>query len=186
MKQFMENWIFDERFLTKMAKHCVTGETLSDEMVLNIQNRHQSRKCQKLFHNLFLSQLELEVNSTFDPQGDESIIGLQRTCAETYIPNHIPPKGNIDPLIQIFQSNAIGKYSVQYRYLWSEVMSADLFAAFQEVGFSDDEMKTLGKTFRRCFLEPGGSIDSTETFASFRGRNVDTTAIMKQYGLQSK
>ena len=184
----MENWVFEKWFLTKLANHCDNGETLSDDMILTIQKQHQSTKCHDLLHRLFISQLELEVNSTFDPHGEESIIGLQRKWAEMYIPHHIPPKGNIDPLIQIFQWNANGKCSVQYRYLWSEVMSADLFAAFQEIEFKDDDdndaMKFLGKKFRTCFLEKGGSVDCIDSFISFRGRGVDNTALMKRYGLK--
>ena len=181
----MENWVFEEWFLTKLAKHCETGETLSDEMISNIQKQRQITKRQELIHNLFLGQLELEVNATFDPHGDESIIALQRQCAERFIPNHIPPKGNIEPLIQIFQSNANGKCSVQYRYIWSEVMSADLFSAFKEVGFKNNEdMMALGKEFRKCFLETGGSVGFAESFASFSGRSVNHDALLKQYGLK--
>ena len=180
----MENWVFEEWFLTKLAKHCESGETLSDEMISNILKQRLVNKRQQLIHNLFLGQLEVEVNSTFDPHGDESIIALQRQCAERYIPNHIPPKGNIEPLIQIFQSNANGKYSVQYRYLWSEVMSADLFAAFEEVGFRNEDMMALGKVFRKCFLEPGGSVGCAESFALFRGRSVNHDALLKRHGLK--
>ena len=45
------------------------------------------------------------MNTNFDPHGDESIIAIQWTFAERHCPNHIPPKGNIDTLIQIFQTN---------------------------------------------------------------------------------
>ncbi len=180
----MENWLFDKRFLTNIAIDPETEETLTDEMIVDIQTKHQSKKCHELLHRIFLSQLELEINSSFDPQGDESVIGLQRQCAQTYIPNYIPPKGNIDPLIQIFQTNASGKRSVEYRYIWSEVMSEDLYTAFEEVEeFGGEDMKELGKKFRKCFLEKGGSVSSKDSFRSFSGRDVDNASFMRRYGL---
>ena len=185
----MEYWLFEAPFLSDLARHCDTGESLSNEVIEKLKQRHQSIKCNELLHRLFLGELEREVNSNFDPHGDESIIGLQRTFAETYCPNHKPPQGNIDPLIQIFQTNATGKFSIQYRYLWSEIMSADAFTAFHEALTNEGEgvettIRKLGKKFRKSFLEPGGSISTEDAFRMFRGRKANPEALSKMYGLR--
>jgi oligopeptidase A len=182
----MEYWLFQTPFLSDLARHCETGESIPNEIIQKLKQRNQSTKCNELLIRLFLGKLELEVNSNFDPQGDESIIALQRKYAERYCPKQIPPKGNIDPLIQIFESNATGKCSVQYRYLWSEVMSADIFHPFQEVVENGDEaaLRELGNKFRKSFLEQGGSVSTEEAFLKFRGRKASTEALLELYGLK--
>lgn len=184
--KFMEYFVFEPRFLSDLSKHCETGESIPTEVIQKLQLCNQSIKCNELLHRLFLGELEQQLNSTFDPYGDDSILALQRNCAEKLCPNHIPPKGNIDPLIQILESNAKGKMSVQYRYLWSEVMSADLFLAFQEVIENGDEvaLRALGKQFRKHLLDPGASISTNRAFVAFRGRPPSQEALLQLYGLK--
>jgi oligopeptidase A len=191
----MEYWLFETKFLSHISKHYETGESLSDTIIKKLQHQRQSSKRNELLQRLFLSELELGINSpsTFDPNGDESIIAIQRNYAERYCPNQIPPKGNIDPLIHIFQSNANGKLSMQYRYLWSEVMSADIFSIFQETMTNEvnvegeatagkGDVRELGKKFRKTFLEAGGSVSTEDTFTAFRGKKVKSDALLKSYG----
>ena len=184
----MEYWLFETPFLSDLTRHCETGESLSNETIEKLKQKHQSIKCNELLHRLFLGELEQELNSTFDPHGDESIIAIQRNLAERYCPNQMPPKGNIDSLIQIFQTNATGKFSIQYRYLWSEIMSADAFTAFREILIDNSDgdeaaVRKLGKMFRKSFLEPGGSISSEDAFMKFCGRKANPKALSKMYGM---
>mmetsp|Transcript_13091 Transcript_13091/g.19822 ORF Transcript_13091/g.19822 Transcript_13091/m.19822 type:complete len:185 (+) Transcript_13091:22-576(+) len=184
----MEYWLFEAPFLSNLTKHHETGEPLPSDIIQKIHNRNQLIKCNELLHRLFLGALEVEVNAAFDPRGDKSIISLQRELAELYCPNHVPPKGNIDPLIQVFQSNALGKNSMQYRYLYSEIMSADAFSIFQnsmmKASNSEKEIQDLGAKFRRCFLEPGGTVSTKDNFNDFCGRNASKESLLKFYGLK--
>ncbi len=184
----MEYWLFEAPFLSNLARHHETGESLPNGIIRKIQDRNQIIKCNELLHRLFLGALELNINSEFDPNGDESIIVLQRKFAEKYCPNHVPPKGNIDPLIQLFQSNATGKLSMQYRYLYSEVMSADIFSIFRNAMMdksnSESEIQDLGTKFRRSFLELGGTVSTKDSFNNFCGRSVNKASLLKLYGLK--
>ena len=184
ISQFMEYWLFDADGLTKLSRHNQTGESIPNDVMDKIKQQRSAKKATELLHRLFLGQLEVEMSSSFDPSGDESIIALQRRCAERFSPHNLPPKGNIDPLIQLFQTNAVGKCTMQYRYLWSEIMSADAFAAFvDENGDLKPEVQEIGSRLRSKWISAGSSVKTADAFESFRGRPAQADALVSRYEL---
>lgn len=183
----MEYWLFQGPLLSKLSKNPETGEPLPCHAIDRIERVRLSTNALELSHRLFLGGLEIEVNSNFDPLGDDSIVSLQREYAERFCPHQGPSKGNIDPLIEIFQNNAEGKCTAQYRYLWSEIMSADAFEEFAEVSdglnVEDASVKGVGKKFRHTFLETGGGISTLDAYRGFRGRDAAMEPLLKMYGL---
>ena len=64
--------------------------------------------------------------------------------------------------------------------MWSEVMDADAFAAFEEAGLEDeDAMATLGRRYRDTILACGGGRDPMKVFHDFRGRGPSTEALLR-------
>ena len=71
-----------------------------------------------------------------------------------------------------------------YGYKWAEVMSADIYGAFEEAGLADDAaMIRLGRTYRETLLALGGSLNALEVFRRFRGRDPEIDALIRQNGL---
>jgi len=68
-----------------------------------------------------------------------------------------------------------------YSYLWAEVLSADVFGAFEERGVID---AATGARFRDEFLGVGASRPALESFVAFRGRAPQPEALLRSYGLQ--
>ena len=67
-----------------------------------------------------------------------------------------------------------------YSYKWAEVLAADAFAAFEEVGIFDTG---TADRFRREILEAGGSRDFMEAYVAFRGREPTLDALLRQSGI---
>ena len=67
-----------------------------------------------------------------------------------------------------------------YSYLWSEVLSADAFGAFEEIGVFD---RPTGRRFLHEILETGGSKDAIDSYKAFRGRPPDSSALLRHNGL---
>ena len=178
----MEYMVYEKSVLSIIARDS-KGNTLPDDIVMKLQRSRMIEKCYQLCHRIFLSQLEVEIFSNFDPNnGDETIIALQSRLAEKYCHFDPPPKGNIDPLIEIFQNNAIGKEVAQYRYLWSEVMSADAYDFIT----SDEgkDLKLNGTKFREAFLFGAGSISTEKSFHTFRGREPFLEPYLKMLNIE--
>jgi oligopeptidase A len=78
-----------------------------------------------------------------------------------------------------------GGYSAgYYSYKWAEVMSADAFAAFEDVGLdNEEEVKKVGKKFRDTVLSLGGGVSPMEVFKQFRGREPTPDALLRHNGL---
>ena len=74
-----------------------------------------------------------------------------------------------------------GYSSGYYSYMWSEVMDADAFAAFEEKGDAFDP--DLAAKLEQHILSAGGSDDAVELYTRFRGRMPGVEALLKGRGL---
>lgn len=67
---------------------------------------------------------------------------------------------------------------------WAEVMSADAFGAFEDVGLDNEEaVKEVGRSFRDTVLSLGGGVPPMEVFKEFRGREPSPEALLRHNGL---
>jgi peptidyl-dipeptidase Dcp len=68
-----------------------------------------------------------------------------------------------------------------YAYLWSEVLDADGFQAFQEAGDPFDA--ATARRLHDFIYAAGGSRDFAEAYRAFRGRDPDVAALLEGRGL---
>jgi peptidyl-dipeptidase Dcp len=68
-----------------------------------------------------------------------------------------------------------------YSYLWSEVLDADGFAAFEEAGDVFDP--ALAARLRDHVYAAGNRRDPAEAYRAFRGRDPDVGALLAKRGL---
>jgi oligopeptidase A len=90
-----------------------------------------------------------------------------------------------DRFLSSFSHIFAGGYAAgYYSYKWSEVMSADAFAAFEEAGLANEAaIQKCGKCFRDTILALGGGTDPMEVFQKFRGRPPQINALLRHAGL---
>jgi peptidyl-dipeptidase Dcp len=74
-----------------------------------------------------------------------------------------------------------GYSSGYYSYMWSEVMDADAFAAFEEAGDAFDA--GLAAKLEEHILSAGGSREADVLYTAFRGRMPGVEALLKGRGL---
>jgi len=67
-----------------------------------------------------------------------------------------------------------------YVYIWADTMSADAAEAFVEAGGFYD--KATCKRFGEAIFSVGNSVAPDVAFRNFRGRDVDTNALMRDRG----
>lgn len=181
--QFMEYWAYDKPTLKGMARHWRTGATIPDELIDKINAAKTFRAASLMLRQLKFSLLDLALHDTgFDPQGKSSIWDMDR---EIGLKTSVQPPLPNDRFLCGFSHIFAGGYAAgYYSYKWAEVLSADGFAAFEEVGLSnEDGVRRLGRKYRDTVLGQGGSRPAAEVFREFRGRDPSTEALLRHSDL---
>ncbi|MEZ6060177.1 MAG: M3 family metallopeptidase [Planctomycetaceae bacterium] len=182
--QFMENWCYHRPTLLGMAVHYETGETLPDDMFEKICRARTYRAASQMLRQLQFGMTDMELHSTFDPNGVETAFDVHRRIAEQTSPMPLLPENRF---LCSFQHIFAGGYSAgYYSYKWAEVLSADAFSAFEEAGLDDESaVAETGRRFRDTILAQGGSRHPMEIYRDFRGREPSPEALLRHNGLLS-
>jgi oligopeptidase A len=180
--QFMENWCYDRATLFGMARHYATGEPLPEHYYQKLLAAKNYMSGSATLRQVHLSLLDIELHHRYRPGGDETPKQVRDRIATTT--TVIPPLPE-DAFLCAFAHIFAGGYAAgYYSYKWAEVLSADAFAAFEEVGLEDEQaVKATGKRYRDTVLALGGSKHPMEVFKSFRGREPSTEALLRHNGL---
>lgn len=180
--QFMENWCYDRPTLFGMAKHYETGESLPEHYYQKLLAARHYMSGSTMLRQLHFSCVDLELHHRYVPGGEETPADLRSRIAETT--TVIPPLPE-DAFLCAFGHIFAGGYAAgYYSYKWAEVLSADAFGAFEEVGLEDEEaIASTGQRYRDTVLALGGSLHPMEVFKAFRGREPSTEALLRHSGL---
>lgn len=180
--QFMENWCYDRSTLMSMAKHYETGETLPEHYYQKLLLAKNYMSGSAMLRQLHLSLVDLELHHRYQPNGGETPKQVrQRLAATTTIIPPLPEDAFLCSFGHIFAGGYAAGY---YSYKWAEVLSADAFAAFEEVGLDNEEaVKAIGRRFRDTVLAMGGSSHPMNVFKAFRGREPSTEPLLRHSGL---
>ena len=180
--QFMENWCYDRPTLMSMAKHYETGETLPEHYYQKLLLTKNYMSGSAMLRQLHLSLVDLELHHRYQPNGSETPKQVrQRLAATTTIIPPLPEDAFLCSFGHIFAGGYAAGY---YSYKWAEVLSADAFAAFEEVGLDNEEaVKAIGRRFRDTVLAMGGSSHPMNVFKAFRGREPSTEPLLRHSGL---
>ncbi|MDG2129035.1 MAG: M3 family metallopeptidase [Fuerstiella sp.] len=180
--QFMENWCYHRPTLLGMAIHHETGEVLPDDLFEKICKARTYRAASAMLRQVQFGMTDIELHTTFDPDGIESVFDVHRRIAEKTSP--LPPLSENRFLCAFSHIFAGGYAAGYYSYKWAEVLSADAFAAFEEAGLDDESaVAATGRRFRNTVLSEGGSRHPMDIYQDFRGREPNTDALLRHCGL---
>ena len=111
--------------------------------------------------------------------GPEDIRAFEaKVCKEMGLVDEIIPRYRTTYFNHIFNSGYSAGY---YSYLWSEVLAVDAWEKFLSDGIFN---KATAESFRRTFLEKGGSEEPMTLYLQFRGSAPAPAALMRARGLQ--
>lgn len=180
--QFMENWCYHRATLLGIAKHYETGETLPEEIYQKLVAARTFRAASQMMRQIHFASVDLELHSRYRPGGAESVFDVDRRIAErTLVMAPLPEDRFLCSFSHIFAGGYAAGY---YSYKWAEVLSADAFSAFEEVGLENEEaVKETGQRFRDTVLGLGGGRAPLEVFKDFRGREPSTEPLLRHSGL---
>lgn len=182
--QFMENWCYDRPTLLDdkmgMAKHYQTGESLPEHYYTKLVEAKNYMTGSGTLRQIHFSLLDIELHHRYS--GTETLAAVRSRLAQTT--TVIPPIPEDNFLCSFGHIFAGGYAAGYYSYKWAEVLSADAFGAFEDVGLDNEEaIAETGKRYRETVLALGGSLHPLEVFKAFRGREPIVTPLLRHSGL---
>ncbi|CAD6248807.1 unnamed protein product [Miscanthus lutarioriparius] len=180
--QFMENWCYHKNTLLSIAKHYETGETLPEEIYAKLVAAKNFRAGTFSLRQIRFASVDMELHTTYDPNGSLSIYDVDRRVAErTQVLAPLPEDRFLCSFSHIFAGGYAAGY---YSYKWAEVLSADAFSAFEDAGLDNEKaIEETGRRFRDTVLALGGGKSPLEVFVSFRGREPSPEPLLRHNGL---
>jgi peptidyl-dipeptidase Dcp len=177
--QLYEHWQEQPAVLRQFARHYQSGEPLPDDL---LKRFIAARKFNQGFSTVeFLASALLDLEFHTQPASASADVGAfeQRELEKIGMPAEIAMRHRPTQFGHIFSGDhyAAGYYS----YMWSEVMDADAFGAFEEAGNIFDP--ATAKRLHDDIYSSGGSRDPEEADVAFRGREPEPDALLRRRGL---
>jgi oligopeptidase A len=176
--QFMENFCWEWDVLRHMTAHVETGAQLPRELFDKMVAAKNFQAGMQTVRQIEFSLFDMRLHGEFDPNGKQTALDLiEQVRDEVAVVR--PPKWNRFP--NSFSHIFAGGYAAgYYSYKWAEVLSADAYSLFEEMGVLSGE---AGKRFKNEVLSKGGSRPAMESFVAFRGREPSMDALLRHNGM---
>jgi peptidyl-dipeptidase Dcp len=177
--QVNERWLLTDEVLGKFALHYKTGKPIPDALVAKIKKSKTFNQGFSTVEYLASALYDTKVHLAATPDKDIEPDEFERlTMTEIGCPHEIVMRHRPTAFGHIFSDD--GYAAGYYAYIWADTMSADAAEAFKEAGSFYDR-KTCDR-FRDTIFSVGNSIAPEVAFRNFRGRDVDTNAVMRDRG----
>jgi peptidyl-dipeptidase Dcp len=175
--QLYEHWLETAPVLARLT-HYKTGQPIPEAL---LERMKAARKANKGFETVeFISSGLLDMAFHSVPAGTEVDVDTveQETLERIGMPSEIALRHASAHFGHLFSGD--GYAAGYYSYLWSEVLDADGFTAFEEAGDPFD--KATAERLYTYVYSGGGSRDFGEAYRLFRGRDPDINGLLKKRG----
>ncbi|QEN06189.1 M3 family peptidase [Thiospirochaeta perfilievii] len=174
--QIMENWLLEPETLSLFAKHYNTGEVLPTDLIEKVVKSQTFNAGNMNIRQLSLGFLDMAWHTT-DPKDIGSVEEFEDKINEK---TRLLPKTEGNTSTGFGHIFAGGYSSGYYSYKWAEVLDADAFEYFKEMGIFNKE---VANSFRSNILSKGNTVDPMELYKKFRGTLPNSKALLKRDGL---
>ncbi|MCP1846310.1 MULTISPECIES: M3 family metallopeptidase [Bradyrhizobium] len=177
--QLYEHWQERPEVLQRFARHYQTGEALPDDLLKRFL---AARKFNQGFATVeFVSSALVDLEFHTQPAAASWDVRAfeQKELEKIGMPAEISLRHRPTQFGHIFSGDHYA--SGYYSYMWSEVMDADAFGAFEEAGDIFDP--ATAKRLHDDIYSSGGSRDPEEAYVAFRGREPEPDALLRRRGL---
>jgi len=177
--QLYEHWLEVPEVLERFARHHRTGEPMPRDL---LERLLAARNFNQGFATVeYLSSAIVDLDLHLLPSADnlDPLAFERETLDRIGMPDEIVMRHRTPHFTHVFSGD--GYAAGYYSYLWSEVLDADAFKAFEEAGDPFDP-----ETARRLhdYIYSAGHLrDPAEAYTAFRGRMPTVQALLEQRGL---
>jgi oligopeptidase A len=175
--QFMENYCWEWSVIRDMSYNNKAKTYMPKKLFNNLLESKNFQSGLQTLRQVEFALFDIKLHTEYSPKNRNFMRILNNVRAQVSVIN--TPTWNKFPhsFSHIFSG---GYASAYYSYKWAEVLSADAYSLFEEIGILS---KTAGNKFKKEILSKGGSRSALESFIAFRGRKPKINALLDHHGL---
>ncbi|MGB6444568.1 MAG: M3 family metallopeptidase [Xanthobacteraceae bacterium] len=180
--QLYEHWLEQPYVLRRFARHYQTGEAMPEELLQRLIAARNFNKGFGTVEYIASAMVDLDFHSLTSDADIKAAADVDTFEADALehiaMPQEIVMRHRSPHFAHIFSGG--GYASAYYSYMWSEVLDADAFAAFEETGDIFDA--ATAKRLHDTIYAAGGSQDPADAYKAFRGRLPSADALLRKRG----
>src|SRR5271154_1323688 len=178
--QLYEHWIKEPEMLRRFALHYKTGKPIPEMLIGRLLAARRFNQGWATVEYTASALVDLKLHLDPSP-ADVDVVAFERQeLARIGMPDAIAMRHRAPHFQHIFSGGYSAAY---YSYLWSEVLDADGFEAFEEAGDIFDA--DVARRLHDFVYAAGGSRDYDEAYRAFRGRAPSPEALFRKRGLEA-
>lgn len=178
--QFNEHWASDPKVFAHYARHYQSGAPMPQELVDKIQASRTFNSGYATTEYLSAALLDMAWHTLPADAPLKEVDAFEAQSLKKFAVDlaQVPPRYRSTYFDHIWGGGYAAGY---YAYFWSEVLDHDAFAWFQEHGGLSREN---GQVFRDKILSRGNTVELSQLYRDFRGRDPRVDALLDNRGLR--
>ncbi|ESP03109.1 hypothetical protein LOTGIDRAFT_237828 [Lottia gigantea] len=175
---FFKKFCYEPFFLQQITSHIDTKQPMPMELVESlIKNKRHFEKWD-IVRLLYYSEVDIELYTT----DDEWNVIMARAWKKW---NPFPFNNGYTEIFALSDIVCNDHKAAYYSHVWSKMVAADLFRAFQEAELENQtKMVELGKRFKDTYLTLGCGVPASEVFRRFRGRDPSFKILLEEMDIE--
>jgi peptidyl-dipeptidase Dcp len=176
--QLYEHWAEQPEMLRRFALHYKTGEPMPESLLMKLISARRFNQGWATVEYTASALVDLRLHLDPSPAHVDVVAFEGHELARIGMPDAIAMRHRSPHFQHIFSGGYSAAY---YSYLWSEVLDADGFEAFEEAGDIFDPV--VARRLHDFVYAAGGSRDYDAAYQAFRGRAPSPGALFRKRGL---
>ncbi len=176
--QLYEHWLEAPEVLRAHARHATTGEPMPDALLDKVLAARRFNQGFATVEYTSSAIVDLDLHQIEDAEGVDVLAVEQASLARIGMPDYMVMRHRAPHFAHIFGGGYASGY---YSYLWSEVLDADAFEAFEETGDVFDP--ATAQKLHQHIYSAGYRQDPGAAYTAFRGKLPSADALLRKRGL---
>jgi peptidyl-dipeptidase Dcp len=176
--QLYEHWLQTPAILSEFALHAETGAAMPAELIGRIIAAANFNQGFGTVEYTSSALIDMAFHALAEAP-DDPVAFEAAELKRIGMPDGIGMRHRSPHFSHVFSGD--GYSAGYYSYLWSEVLDADAFEAFEATGNVFDP--ALAARLKQHVYAAGGSRDPAELYRAFRGADPDPAALLRKRGL---
>jgi len=177
--QLYEHWLEVPEILRHYARHYRTGEPMPQALLDRLLAARTFNQGFATVEYTACALVDLDLHSLPDASAVDVTEFERKDLERIAMPAEIVMRHRLPHFQHLFSGG--GYAAGYYSYMWSEVLDADAFAAFEETGDAFDP--ATAKKLRDYVYSAGNLREPVEAYEAFRGRLPTVDALLRKRGL---